>query len=172
MTSTAFETASHNVWGRRMGSGPVTDDAVVGRGEPSAEMAPCTVPLFPVSRMRPGRCLVMAAHTVILPMAAQAPLPVPCGLEAVTPHPPEICMITGGSGAVALDTVVAVMTYITGRAMLARLIHVEIDEGSVKPDPVSFMRIRRREGYAALFRDALRRHILNICLLHGFFRRE
>jgi len=155
-----------------MGSSPVTDDAVVGWGKPSTEMAPCTVPLFPVSRVRPGRCLVVAAHTVILPMAAQAPLPVPCSLEAVTPYPPEICMITGGTGAVALDTVVAVMTYITGRAMLARLIPVEIDKGAVKSDPVSFMRIGRREGNASLFRDTLPHHILHVSLLQRFFRRE
>jgi hypothetical protein len=158
MTPPAVEAASHYVRGGCMGSSPVTDDAVVGRGEPPAEMAPVTVPLLPVSRVSTGRCLIMAAHAVILPMAAQAPFPVPCGLEAVTPRPPEICMITGGPGAVTLDTVVAVMAYVTGRAGLARLISVEIDKGAVKPDPVSFMRIGRREG--------------NASLLHGFFRRE
>jgi hypothetical protein len=172
MTPPAIEAASHYVRGRCMGCSPVTDDAVVGRGDPSAKMAPCAVPLFPISRVRPGRCLVMAAHTVILPMAAQAPLPVPCGLEAVTPHPPEICMITRGPGVVTLYTVVAVMTHITGRATLASFIPVEIDKGAVKPDPVSFMRIGRREGNASLFRDTLPHHILSPSLLHGFFRRE
>jgi len=105
-------------------------------------------------------------------MTAQAPLSVACCLKAVAPHPPEIRMITGRPGAVALDTVVPVMTHITGSAARARLIPAEVDKGAVKPDPVTFMRVRRREGDTALFNDTLLHFILPVALLHGYFRRE
>jgi hypothetical protein len=168
MTPAAVDTGTDVVRGRCMGRNPVTDDAVVCRGNSAPEMAPGTVPLSPVPLMRPGRRFVMAAYTVVLPVAAQASLPVPCGLEPVTPHPPDIGMVAGRPGAVALDTVVAVMADITGRALLTRLVPVEIDKGAVKPDPVSLVGIGHGKGNASLFS----RHIGCAPLCRGFFGRE
>lgn len=65
-------------------------------------------------------------------------------------RPPGISVVPGHRGIVALDTIVFLMTGITGLAASARLINVEISGCAVVLKPVPGMRLRSRKWYLFL----------------------
>src|SRR5574341_2037732 len=92
MAAQAIQRPAHGVRRRGVRGLLVADHAVVRRRKTGAEMTPCAVPLPPVRDVGSRGRFIVAADTVVLPVADGAPLGVGPGVEPMTPRPPEVRM--------------------------------------------------------------------------------